>query len=98
MGKKLPPDQLELYKKIDEILYYEWDPIGVSAINGPKDEYQSYLPQIFKMAMQDTPIAVIAKSLTDLATEGMGLTPDAGHDKKAAEAIMQAKKKCILGN
>ena len=30
MGKKLPPDQLELYKRIDEILFYKWDPIGIS--------------------------------------------------------------------
>jgi hypothetical protein len=30
MGKKLTPNQMELYKRIDEILFYKWDPIGIS--------------------------------------------------------------------
>jgi len=45
MGQKLPPKQLELYKRIDEILFYRWDPIGVSDGAWARDEYQSYLPQ-----------------------------------------------------
>ncbi len=30
MVSKLSPDQLALYKRIDEILWADWDPIGVS--------------------------------------------------------------------
>jgi hypothetical protein len=48
MGKTLPPDQLALYKRIDEILWEDWDPIGVVAFgDAARDEYQSYLPSIF---------------------------------------------------
>jgi hypothetical protein len=40
MGRRLPPEQLELY--IDEILWKDWGPIGVSKIDGwSRDEYQS---------------------------------------------------------
>ncbi|MDP2523831.1 hypothetical protein Q8W30_14745 [Neptunomonas phycophila] len=46
MGKKLPPDQLELYKRIDEFLFYKWDSIGISDGDWARDEYQSYLPRV----------------------------------------------------
>lgn len=46
MGKKLTADQLQLYKGIDDILWKDWDPIGVSP-HGPRDEYHTYLLQVF---------------------------------------------------
>jgi len=52
MGKKLPPRQLELYQAIDEILWKDWDPIGVSGMDGPRDEYQMYLPQVYRLALK----------------------------------------------
>ena len=45
MGQKLPADQLQLYKGIDDILWKDWDPIGISGLGGPRDEYHAYLPQ-----------------------------------------------------
>ena len=44
MGKRFPPHQLGLYKRIDEILWEDWDPIGVNDVEEARDEYQSYLP------------------------------------------------------
>src|SRR5690554_4253656 len=38
----------ELYQKVDEILWNDWDPIGVNDI-APRDEYQSYTPTIFNL-------------------------------------------------
>ena len=35
MGQKLPANLLQLYKGIDEILWKDWDPIGVSP-HGPR--------------------------------------------------------------
>jgi hypothetical protein len=52
MGKKLPPRQLELYQAIDEILWRDWDPIGVFGIDGARDEYQMYLPQVYQLALE----------------------------------------------
>ena len=49
MGKKLDPQQMELYRATDEVLHYIWDPIGVSDAPNARDEYSSYLPQVFKM-------------------------------------------------
>jgi hypothetical protein len=63
MGTKLPPQELELYLAIDALLLNEWDPIGISGIEEAKDEYYAYLPQVFKMVMENTASAEIANYL-----------------------------------
>ena len=53
MGLKLPPDQLAPYRGIEEILWSDWDPLGVSRFDdAPRDEYQGYLPRVFQLAME----------------------------------------------
>ena len=37
-----------LYRKIDDILWLDWDPIGVNDM-APRDEYQSYVPGILRL-------------------------------------------------
>jgi hypothetical protein len=49
LGEKLPPQELELYKRCDEVLHYLWDPIGVAGAPGARDEYRSYLPNVFAL-------------------------------------------------
>ena len=49
MGKKLEPKDEELYRRVDEVLHYILDPIGVSGIPQARDEYYSYLPGVFQL-------------------------------------------------
>ena len=51
MKHKLSPKQLELYNFIDKLLYEQWNPIGVDGL--PQDEYSSYVPEIFSIAISD---------------------------------------------
>jgi hypothetical protein len=92
MGNKLPPDQMELYKRIDEILFYKWDPIGISDSDWARDEYQSYLPRVFAHAMDSKSPEPIAKFLGVVTTENMGLSSAASHDQKIAKLIMEVKE------
>ena len=71
MGQKLPPEQIELYKRIDEVLFYKWDPIGISDGDWARDEYQSYLPQVFKLALETNNPELIANYLTVITTKNM---------------------------
>jgi hypothetical protein len=73
MGQKLRPDQLELYKRIDEILWNDWDPIGVSGSSDGRDEYYAYLPHVFRMALKNTAPSSIAEYLNNVAANRMGL-------------------------
>ena len=92
MGQKLPPQQMELYKRIDEVLFYKWDPIGISDGDWARDEYQSYLPQVFKMALENNKPEAIANYLTIITTENMGLSETKEHDIKIAKLILEIKE------
>jgi len=59
-----------LYKKIDDILWFDWDPIGVNSI-ALRDEYQSYVPEIFGLVKSNAGRQEIASRLFKLETENM---------------------------
>lgn len=43
----------ELYRRIDEVVHYLWDPLCVSEFPGARDEYYSYLPKIFELVKSE---------------------------------------------
>ncbi|MES9924910.1 MAG: hypothetical protein ABW152_12500 [Candidatus Thiodiazotropha endolucinida] len=91
MGKKLPPDELELYKIIDEILWKDWDPIGVNDAPEARDEYQSYLPDIFRLAVEGKDARHIASSLIATVEGNIGLSANKERCYRVAEKIVNVK-------
>lgn len=83
---------MELYKRIDELLYYKWDPIGISDSDWARDEYQSYLPRVFILALENKIPEPIANYLTAITTENMGLSEAKEHDMKIAKLILEVKE------
>lgn len=61
-----------VYKKIDDILWFEWDPIGINDIF-PRDEYQGYVPEIFRLVKTKAGREEIAMQLYQFETQKMGL-------------------------
>ncbi len=96
MGKKLPPDQLRLYEFIDEILFNEWDPVGVSDSPEARDEYYGYLPQVFSKAMHGESAQNIADYLREVETERMGLSNYNSNCLAVAEKIIKEKAKLVV--
>lgn len=45
--------QNELHKRIDEVLYYLWDPIGISDEPCVRGEYSSYVSSIFNFVINE---------------------------------------------
>ncbi len=58
-------EQNQLYELINDLLWYEWDPIGINDL-APKDEYQTYVPQIFSLALKNSTAGQIAQNLDPL--------------------------------
>ncbi len=87
-----------LWMRIRTILMQEWDPIGVYEEDSESDdEYDSYVPNIFRLALEDRDATRIAKSLTQIAQVSMGLSVlRTDHDLQVAELIIAAKEE-ILG-
>ena len=73
MGTKLEPKDEELYRRVDEVLHYIWDPIGVSGVPQARDEYYSYLPTVFKLVKDSAPADTVAQHLTEIVVNRMGL-------------------------
>lgn len=88
MGQKLSPDQMALYRRVDEVLTYVWDPIGVREVPQARDEYRSYLPQVFKRVIDATDPGPIAEYLLSVESESMGFPPN---DESKKEAFRIAK-------
>jgi len=80
----------ELYDKIDEILWREWDPIGVNDIEDVREEYQSYTPQIFSLKIQGADKLIISEHLYKLETNNMGLTGNKNNCEEVAQKIIDA--------
>ena len=89
MGRKSPPDELELYKRCDEVLHYIWDPIGVAGAPGARDEYESYLPEVFKLLHAGAGGDEIADYLVRIETERMDMLANRAGAKNAAVALLE---------
>jgi hypothetical protein len=63
-----------VHHRVDEILHYMWDPIGVSGTPEARDEYDSYVPGIVKMLLDGAEPKMIEGRLHSIATKSMGLS------------------------
>lgn len=86
MGQKLSEKDKELYARIDEVIHYIWDPIGVAGNAQARDEYYSYLPNVFSLAKKEQ-YDEIGKYLNELTESHIGVKPNFERSKNAIEAI-----------
>ena len=77
-----------LYCQIDEILWNDWDPIGVNDCEEARDEYQGYLPHVWRFKLQGADTETIAQYLLKIETDYMKLNGDLEHCRKVADKIM----------
>lgn len=88
----MSPEHKALYKGVDEILWNDWDPIGVNDI-APRDEYQSYVPEIFSLLIQNKTDKEISNRLYEIETETIGLLGSREHCFKIAKKLIEEKNK-----
>ena len=96
MGEKLLPKHLELYRGIDEILWNDWDPIGINLLPSSRDEYQNYIPVIFRMVMKSVSIQELEEYLDDVVRNRMGLRSIKKSNQPVAKKIIALKNQLGL--
>ena len=92
MGIKLSPQDEELYRRTDEVLHYIWDPIGVAGVPQARDEYHSYLPQVFALLKNGASKDAIASYLTQITTESIGLNPNPSRAAEVSSILVNWKE------
>ncbi len=85
MGQKLNPQDNELYKRTDEVLHYIWDPIGVGGEPYARDEYWSYLPNVYALVKEGNRAGIV-EYLAKVVVERMGFS-SIKEQRKHAEGI-----------
>jgi hypothetical protein len=85
----LSPQDKELLRRIDEVLHYMWDPIGVAGVPQARDEYESYVPQVFRLLKETVDGKDVAGYLNGLSTEHMGMGSNPSQDAEVVEALLQ---------
>jgi hypothetical protein len=85
-------DDKELSRRVDEVLFYVWDPIGVADEPYARAEYESYVPEIRELLERNDDIGPISSHLAEIATESMGLSPNKQKCDYTAELLLRHKQ------
>lgn len=75
---------------VQEVLFREWDPIGVNDNELCRDEYNSYAPTICEWLREGVDEFKLARHLSQLARVSMGLpSSDEELDRRVARRLLQ---------
>jgi hypothetical protein len=61
----------ELYRRVDEVLHYVWDPCSIADAPQARDEYYGYLPQVFALLQGGASAEELAQYLASIEQSRM---------------------------
>lgn len=76
-----------LFNQIDEILWNDWDPIGVNDSDEATDEYRSYVRHLVKLKLEGADQTKIANHLYHIETVNIGLSGNKTRCEEIARKI-----------
>jgi hypothetical protein len=82
----------ELRKRVDEVLYYVWDPIGVSLAPFARGEYEDYVPKVLQLVVEHDDMEPISVHLVDIIKTNMSLSPNKQHCDDVATLLLLHKR------
>ncbi|GAB3796303.1 hypothetical protein GCM10028819_13650 [Spirosoma humi] len=88
--RRLTDKQNQLYTFIDELLWQEWDPIGINDCFEVRDEYSSYASQVFSLVIHGATAEELAQKLLSIEQETMGLLGNIEKNSELARKVIKA--------
>jgi len=84
------PDQFEpeLLQRVDEVLYYLWDPLGVAREPQSRQEYAAFVSDIFAALLDDADEQRLMELLLLLETEFLNMAPRPSQARRIAEVLV----------
>jgi hypothetical protein len=77
--------------RVEEVLLYIWDPIGIRDTPEARDEYDSYADQVWRMALNDESKKAISDYLTNVVADRMGIAERKDSDDEVTDIILDWK-------
>ncbi len=83
----------ELLGAVQDILFREWDPIGVNGNEQCRDEYNSYAPTIRRYLREGIDEYRLSAHLDELMRSSMGLSVrDVEHNRRVARLLIALRR------
>jgi len=92
MPAKNPKVLEDLSQRVDEVLHYIWDPIGVSDIPEARDEYFSYVASVVSHLLANENASKVGSFLDRIVIEQMGLPGNLDHSTRVAGILIEWKE------
>lgn len=64
----------EIHRRLEDLLYHDWNPIGVPHIPETAGEYRGYVRGVYDVSVRTRLAQAVAELLLQLEREQMGLT------------------------
>ena len=84
MKEKPTTEEAPAYEALDRLLFYEWDPIGVSSNRLLADEYRDFLPEFWALVKGGAPEEEIAEYLGRIEAEQIEVETSLQHRLEVA--------------
>lgn len=81
-----------LLHAIHKILLKEWDPLGIRRIPSMRDEYEDYLPNIFKLIRENSSESEIFEYLWRIEQKVLEKKGKKAHTLKVAKLLKEIEK------
>lgn len=78
----------ELLQRVDEVLYYHWDPLGVAREPASRQAYAAFVPEVFAAMLDDADEHRLMELLLLLETEFLGIGPRPSQARRVAEMLV----------
>ena len=85
----------KLWLLVDEILWNDWDPIGVNDSEQARNEYHSYISTIVRLIMSNSDGSNLAKHLHQLRSVSIGLSENFEVDQRVAQKLIKESKNLL---
>ena len=85
----------KLWLLVDEILWNDWDPIGVNDCEQARNEYHSYISTIVKLLKSNSDDSNLAKHLHQLRTVSIGLSESFEDDRRVAQKLIEESQNLL---
>jgi hypothetical protein len=86
--EKRKKKSIEIQESIRQILFYDWDPIGINDL-APDDEYDSYVGGIYRLLASGASEHQIIEHLHQLEVTKMEVSSNREKLKNVAEKLMK---------
>lgn len=82
----------ELRRRVDEVLFYVWDPIGIDSDPCARGEYEGYVSEVLELVETNDEISPISKHLAMIISSYMGISPNKKLCDYTAKILLRNKR------